>query len=49
VSWRFGADLAIWKSGNLEIWRFGNLAIWKSEDLEIWRFGNLEIFENLEI
>jgi hypothetical protein len=44
--------LEIWsRSGNLEIWQFGNLAIWKSEDLEsgdleIWRFLKIWRFEN---
>ena len=25
----------VWKSGNLEIWKFGILGIWRSGDLEI--------------
>ena len=31
----------VWKSGNLEIWEFGDLGIWRSGELEIWEFGDL--------
>ena len=31
----------VWKSGDLEIWEFGDLGIWRSGDLEIQKFGDL--------
>ena len=31
----------VWKSGNLEIWEFGDLGLWRSGDLEIQKFGDL--------
>ena len=31
----------VWKSGNLDIWEFGDLGIWRSGDLEIQKFGDL--------
>ena len=31
----------VWKSGNLEIWEFGDLGIWRPGDLEIQKFGDL--------
>ena len=36
--------LGIWKSGNLEIWEFGDLGTWKSRNLEIWGPGSPEIW-----
>ena len=36
-------NLGTWKSGNLEIWEFGDLGTWKSRNLEIWGPGNPEI------
>ena len=36
-----GAGSGIWKSGNLEIWEFGNLGIWRSGGLEIQKIGDL--------
>ena len=33
----------VWKSGNLEIWDFGNFEIWGPGNPEILRFGDLEI------
>ena len=31
----------VWKSGDLEIWEFGDPGIWRSGDLEIQKFGDL--------
>ena len=36
--WKSGT----WKSGNLEIWEFGDLGTWNSRNLEIWRPGTPE-------
>ena len=36
-----GGAGGVWKSGNLEVWEFGDLGIWGSGELEIQNFGNL--------
>ena len=35
------ARAGAWKSGNMEIWEFGDLGIWRAGDLEIQKFGDL--------
>ena len=41
-----GGAGAGWKSGNLEIWEFGDLGSWKSEGLEIQKFRDLGIWKS---
>ena len=40
-----GGAGGIWKSGNLEIWEFGDLGTWKSRNFEIWGPGNSKLWD----
>ena len=35
-----GAGAGVWKSGNLEIWEFGDLGTWKSRNFESKTYQN---------
>ena len=39
----------VWKSGNLEIWEFGDLEIWRSRDLEFQKFGDLGTWKSRNV
>ena len=39
----------VWKSGNLEIWEFGDLGIWRSGHLEIWELGDLGTWKSRKV
>ena len=44
-----GAGSDVWKSGNLEIWEFGDLGIWRSGSLEIQKFGDLGTWKSRKL